>query len=263
MADTPGAPNGTTGKGGLKIIGAGFGRTGTLSLKVALEELGLGPCYHMVEVLEHPEHLKYWVAAARGESINWEDIFQEYQATMDWPGCVFYETLMHAYPDARVLLTVRDPERWYESASNTIMQQIGGRRTVGMIFFSVLLSIIRLFSPSLRHLRLMQGAIIARGTFGGKFLNKRHTITVFQQHIEAVKRQVPPEKLLVYEVKEGWEPLCSFLGVEVPRDKPFPHLNDRASFGTIDMQRIRRRPFGMRLLTLMRAWRRHSLSRSR
>ena len=104
----------------LDVIGAGFGRTGTMSLKVALEELGFGPCYHMSEVFAHPEHVELWRAAAQGKEVDWEQIFGGYRATVDWPACSFYGELMEKYPDAKVILTVRDPQRWYESAYNTI-----------------------------------------------------------------------------------------------------------------------------------------------
>jgi hypothetical protein len=104
----------------IKVIGAGLGRTGTLSLKMALEELGFVKCYHMTEVLANLEHVRAWDAAARGEPIDWEALFQGYQATVDWPGCTFYEELMRRYPEAKVVLSVRDPDRWYDSARKTI-----------------------------------------------------------------------------------------------------------------------------------------------
>src|SRR5207248_1610854 len=117
--DKPGA----AGEGkGLKIIGAGFGRTGTMSLKVALEELGFRPCYHMIEVFERPADIAVWEVAAMGKPIDWAALFAGYQATVDWPACIFYKELMHVYPDAKVILTVRNPENWYESAKSTIFQ---------------------------------------------------------------------------------------------------------------------------------------------
>lgn len=117
----------------LEVIGAGFGRTGTMSLKVALEELGFEPCYHMSEVFTHPEHVELWRAAAQGEPVEWEQIFGGYRATVDWPACTFYGELMENYPDAKVILTVRDPQRWYESAYNTIYtidRRVGDERPV-------------------------------------------------------------------------------------------------------------------------------------
>ena len=107
----------------LKVIGAGFGRTGTLSLKVALEQLGFTKCYHMTEVFAKPDHVKLWDAAARGEPVDWEALFRGYQATVDWPGCNFYQEYIRLYPEAKVILTLRDPDRWYDSARQTIYQQ--------------------------------------------------------------------------------------------------------------------------------------------
>lgn len=218
----------------LKIIGAGFGRTGTLSLKAALEELGFGPCYHMVEVLSHPSRLPQWIAAVQGEPVNWYEIFEGYQATVDWPGCSFYKELMVAYPDAKVLLSVRDPEKWYDSVANTIY--LMSREGPNMAAREALAKIVPQVGATLpaEGVDLQQmshlTSFIWGGTFHGKFEDHSHAIEVFLQHIEQVKRDVPPEKLLVYNVQEGWEPLCSFLGVAEPEGKPFPSLNSRENF---------------------------------
>lgn len=197
---------------GLKLIGAGFGRTGTLSLKKALEELGFGPCYHMVELFENEGANEQWEAISRGLPVDWNTIFAGYQATVDWPACAFYKELMRVYPDAKVLLSVRDPEKWYKSAASTIYATSSLHR-----------------DPDSLHARMIN-AIIWQGTFEGRFEDKDYAIDVFLRHNEEVKRYVPPEKLLVYDVKQGWEPLCAFLDVEVPAGKPFPYLNDRESF---------------------------------
>jgi len=201
---------------GLKVIGAGFGRTGTLSTKLALEELGFNPCYHMSELFERPDANEQWDAITRGGSVDgvdWHTVFKGYAATVDWPGCTFYRELMQAYPGAKVLLSVRDPEKWYESAINTIY---------------------RVSHLNPEHAKSIHGrminALIWQGTFDGRFEDKDYAIAVFLRHIEEVKQQVQVEKLLVYDVKEGWEPLCAFLGVAVPTKKPFPHVNDRDSF---------------------------------
>lgn len=196
---------------GLKVIGAGFGRTGTLSLKHALEELGFGPCYHMTELFDKPGADEQWQAIAMGEPVDWNTVFEGYQATVDWPACTFYQELMQAYPEAKVLLTIRDPEKWYESTYSTIYQ-------------------VSHQNPALSSHVRMVNAIIWERTFNSKFEHKDYAISVFLRHIEEVKHSVPPEKLLVYDVKEGWQPLCAFLRVEVPTATPFPHLNDRANF---------------------------------
>ncbi|MDQ2713705.1 MAG: sulfotransferase family protein [Chloroflexota bacterium] len=214
--------------GGLQVIGAGFGRTGTLSLKAALEELGFGPCYHMVELLKRPAAITRWEAAARGEATDWRALFDGYRATVDWPACSFYEELMQAYPDAKVLLTTRDPESWFESASSTIYQI--RRNIIARILFSPpFFFLIAALTGGRARIGRLAGTLIWDGTFHGRFEDKDYAIAVFNQHNEDVKKRVPPAKLLVYTVKEGWEPLCRFLGVEVP-DTPFPHLNERANF---------------------------------
>src|SRR5262245_50709202 len=110
----------------LRVIGAGFGRTGTLSLKAALEQLGFNPCYHMVEVLSHPDHIARWRAIGEGQAAEWEALFAGYQAAVDVPASEYYAQLMQAYPEAKVVLTVRDPEQWYESASSTIFRVAQG-----------------------------------------------------------------------------------------------------------------------------------------
>lgn len=211
----------------MNLIGAGFGRTGTRSLKEALERLGGGPCYHMVEVFENPEHAELWEAAARGEPVNWDALLGGYEATVDWPGCTFYEELMRKYPEAKVLLSIRDPERWYESARNTIYNS--RRITHGPPIFAVAASILGLFMPGFKRVPQMVNTLIWEKTFDGRFEDKAYAIRVFDRHNKEVRQRVPAEKLLVYEVKEGWGPLCEFLGVEAP-DEPFPHLNDWNKF---------------------------------
>ena len=201
----------------MKVIGAGFGRTGTMSLKVALEELGFGPCYHMTEVFEHPEHLPLWEAAIKGEPVHWEQIFGSYQAAVDWPTAAFYKELMKVYPHAKVLLTIRDPEKWYESTKNTLYPTEFASEP----------------SPIMR----MAAKLLWEQTFDGNFEDRRYAMEVFKRHNEEVKKHVPPERLLVYEVKEGWKPLCEFLGVEIPEEKPFPHLNDTEAFKEMVQQR--------------------------
>ena len=204
----------------IKVIGAGFGRTGTASLKGALEELGFGKCYHMQEVFAHPQHVPVWQAAADGQKVDWDALFEGFEATVDWPGCTFYKELMEHYPDAKVLLSVRDPDAWYKSASETIYQ---------MSQRGFPASLVLRFVPRLRRFVKMVTRLIWQDTFHDRFSDRAYAISVFNEHIAEVKRTVPPEKLLVFEVKEGWEPLCRFLEVPVP-DKPFPRLNDSAAF---------------------------------
>ena len=211
----------------LMVIGAGFGRTGTSSLKQALEELGFGPCYHMTEVFGHPEHVPVWEAAAEGKAHDWEAVFHDYRAAVDWPAAAFYQGLMERYPDAHVILTVRDPERWYDSVLNTIY-------AISKLTTSPPLSwLLGLVAPHQQRITAVTSRLAWDGVFGGLFEDRQHAIAVFNQYNQEVQRIVPHERLLVYDVKQGWEPLCAFLGVAVPVGKPFPRLNDTAEFRRI------------------------------
>jgi hypothetical protein len=211
----------------VEVIGAGFGRTGTTSLKAALERLGFDPCYHMTEVFTHPEHADFWVAAWRGEPVDWDGVLGDYEATLDWPACTFYEQLMEQHPDARVLLSVRDPESWYESTRSTIYEltKLIEGSTISRVIFGLVSLLV--FGGFTGRRSSLANDLIWEGTFDGKFEDKAYAIEVFERHNEEVKRHVPPERLLVYEVKEGWVPLCEFLDVPEP-DEPFPRLNDTA-----------------------------------
>lgn len=203
----------------IEVIGAGLGRTGTLSLKAALEELGFSRCYHMVEVLAQMEHARVWDAAARGEAVDWDRLFEGYRATVDWPGCSFYRELMQRYPEAKVILTVRDPERWYDSARQTIYSVRDAFPAWTRWVF-----------PRMRVFRRMTERVIWDGVFRGRFEDRAAAIEAFNRHNEQVRRDVPADRLLVYEVGQGWGSLCAFLGVPVPEGKPFPHLNDAVEF---------------------------------
>ena len=198
----------------LGVIGAGFGRTGTLSLKGALEHLGFGP-YHMIEVIDRPEHVDFWQRAAAGTAVDWDEILAGYRAAVDWPACSFYAELAARYPEAKVILTARDPERWYQSAWQTIFPRIT-----------------RPVSPddALAWARIrMQRKIVIEQAFGGDIEDREHALAVFRQHVAEVQRAIPPERLLVYRVADGWEPLCRFLERPVP-DQPFPHVNASDEF---------------------------------
>jgi len=201
----------------IEVIGAGFGRTGTTSLKAALEQLGFDKCHHMSEVIAHPEQAEGWLAAHAGEPVDWDALLAGYRSTTDWPACGFYRELMEAYPEAKVVLSVRDPARWYESVRETIYPLT---REAPRWF-------VRLFAPGLYAVNRLGTDMIFDGVFGGRFEDREHALAVYAAHVEEVERAVPPERLLIYSVKQGWEPLCAFLDVPVP-EGPFPHLNERA-----------------------------------
>jgi hypothetical protein len=203
---------------GLQVIGVGLHRTGSMSVKAALERLGFGPCYHGMEALRRSKDGEHWLAAYEaGGEVDWSLIFKGYRATLDWPTIYFWEQLAAAYPDAKILLTDRDPESWWASHSQMFQ--------VGFAFIEELTDEQRQWAQESGFAQ-MQTALgtIAQATFDGQVFDKAHCLRVFQQHYERVRRTVPAERLLVYRVQEGWEPLCWFLGVDVP-DEPFPRVN--------------------------------------
>jgi len=208
----------------LKVIGAGFGRTGTMSLKLALEQLGFGPCYHMAEVMTRPGHDTMWLALAKGEASDWRPILEGFNSTVDWPTTYFWRRLAADNPDAKIILTLRDPEAWYRSAAATIF----GR----MLEFETLRAGdgAEAIDPARRRHMEMVNTIIVENTFGGS-LDKENAIRVFTAHNDAVRREIPPERLLVYETGQGWEPLCRFLGVAVP-ETTYPRVNTTDDFAT-------------------------------
>ena len=201
----------------LKVIGAGFGRTGTLSMKVALEKLGYNKCHHMLEVMSSARQVDLWYEIAQGGVPDWDAVFDGFAASVDFPSSYYYKELAQRYPDAKIVLTTRDFDRWYQSANETIWELSNsvpgwmkliprGRKTDRMVF-----------------------GIVWDRCFGGRFEDKAHAESVFNDHIAEVKASVPEDRLLVMEVKDGWEPLCQFLGHEIP-EEPFPHVNETDDF---------------------------------
>lgn len=188
----------------LQIIGAGMGRTGTASLKIALDTLGAGPCYHMSEVLAHPEHVGLWTSVAAGKS-PFERIFEGYMATVDFPACIYWRELLQHYPDAKVILSTRDPEAWFQSTQETILGPRWWNFAMNGPFGEMCRATILPF-------------------LGGDVNDRDRLIEVFKAHEAEVKASVPADRLLVFRAKEGWEPLCAFLGLPAP-DTPFPHAN--------------------------------------
>ncbi|MFJ5266734.1 sulfotransferase family protein [Streptomyces sp. NPDC088387] len=200
----------------LKIFGAGFGRTGTLSLKTALERLGYGPCHHMLALFDDPRNIRLWQAAAQGEPVDWTQVYQGCCSSVDWPGAAFWREITTAFPQAKVILTQRDPEAWYASAESSIHAAAVAPLPADA-------------DPVFAQLRQMSLDVVWNGVFEGRFTDKRHALRVYEDHLAAVKAEISPDRLLVFEVAQGWEPLCAFLGVPVP-DEPFPRANDRAAF---------------------------------
>jgi hypothetical protein len=192
----------------LRIVGAGLGRTGTLSLKVALEKLLGAPCYHMAELIAHPDHVAIWHAAARGEAVDWRALFSGYRAAVDWPAAAFWEEIAAAYPDALILLSVRDAESWWKSASTTIF-------------------------PTAQHApdRAWRDMIDALFTnrFTRDLTDREACIAAYERHGAHVRAAAPRDRLVEWRPGDGWEPLCRALGIPAPAE-PFPHTNTSEEF---------------------------------
>jgi hypothetical protein len=197
---------------GLKIIGSGFGRTGTMSLKGALEQLAFGPCHHFDELLAHPEQVYDWQGIVAGRRMNWEDVFAGYGSQVDWPGAHVWRDLAAAYPQAKVIHTVRPEEDWWRSFSQTIAALLLSDQQVPPP------------PPHIQALAQMATEMIAVQTFGSALTDKGAAIAAYRRRTEDVRAAIPPERLLVFDVAEGWQPLCRFLDVPTPVT-PFPHLN--------------------------------------
>ena len=197
----------------LDIIGAGVGRTGTYSLKLAVNQLGLGPCHHMDEVLHNmPVHVPLWSAAVAGEP-DWSQIYSGYGSAVDWPTACFFRELVREFPSAKFVLTQRDPERWADSFNATIYKLLAGRDQA---------------PHEMRAWLGMANDVIAKTGFPAG-LDLDGLVQAFIAHNDAVKEAIPASQLLVFEVKDGWEPLCAFLGVPTPTEA-FPRTNHREEF---------------------------------
>jgi hypothetical protein len=192
----------------LRVIGSGLGRTGTLSLKLALEQLGFGPCHHMIEVLNHPTTVPLWVDAIEGRP-DWEAIFGGYNAAVDAPTCRFWRELSEYYPQAKVVHTVRDPDAWFDSTQKSFFAPDSHTLNPTPPFE-------RFFAHELRP-------------FQGKIHDRAFMTDHFRRHNMEVERTIPAHRLLVYEVSQGWGPLCEFLGVRIP-ENAFPLTNTREEF---------------------------------
>lgn len=191
----------------LSVIGAGFGRTGTHTLKLALDRLGFGPCHHMEDVMANPEQKAVFRAAGRGEPVDWDAAYAGYNSAVDWPTAYFWRELADHFPKAKLILTVRNSEDWYKSVRSTLLHTWGEA------------------SDPLSFGR----AVIADKIFGGRPDDETHAIEVLERHNAELIAAFPPSRLLVYQVADGWPKLCSFLGVDVPAE-PFPHSNTSTDF---------------------------------
>ena len=197
----------------LSVIGTGFGRTGTDSMREALTILGFGPTHHMFEVMSNPEQKALWRALAAGAKPDWEKLFAGYHSCVDWPSAFYWRELVAYYPNAQVILTMRSSESWWASYEKTIM--------AGLIK-----------STDQESLGL---SLIAAQVFGGNYQDKEHVIATYEASVAAVISEVPASRLLVHNLGDGWEPLCAHLGVAVP-SQSYPSRNNAEEFATVMKQ---------------------------
>jgi hypothetical protein len=199
----------------VRVIGAGLGRTGTTSLKAALERVVGEPCYHMNELWDRPDDLPIWRQASRGESADWRSLLSGYGAVVDWPAASYWPELAAAFPDAVVLLSVRaTPEQWWTSASTTIFPVLTDNRVDE--------------DPWIRQWSEMMDRTM-RDRFTMRLDDRECAIAAYEKHNAMVRAQVDPERLVVWQPGDGWAPLCRALDLPEP-DAPFPHENTTAEF---------------------------------
>ena len=199
----------------LRVVGSGFGRTGTMTTKQALETLGFGPCYHMVEISEHPDQLANWKAIAAGEPVDWEQVYAGYRSQVEWPGAHVWEQAAAAFPDAKVIHNERPEDDWWNSFDSTIGK-----------FFSVFQKLD--LPPHIVEQFTLMHDWMMQGTFAD-FTDRDCAIAAYRANNHRVRETIAPERLLVFHVADGWEPLCQFLEVPVP-DQPFPRSNPKKEF---------------------------------
>ena len=199
---------------GLKIIGSGFGRTGTMSTKMALEQLGFGPCHHMVEVMGNPSQPAHWHALAAGEDVDWAAVFSGYTSQVDFPGAAVWHELSIAFPDAKVIHTERPEDEWWTSYSQTIGKFFEHRKNLPL-------------PPPVAAIFETMDKLLVKGVLGG--LDRNQSIAAYRRNNEKVRATIPADQLLVFTPTDGWDPLCRFLDVPVPEGK-FPRSNAREEF---------------------------------
>lgn len=200
----------------MKVIGVGYLRTGTTSLTLALEQLGFGPCYHMRVVNREPSRAEDWLAALENPStVVWDKVFRGFQSTVGSPGCDFWIEITDAYPQAKVILSMRSAQSWYDSAAQTVVAAMAAAALPRP-------------GPAPAALDRLQQLTWAR-EFGPDFDDRDHVIEVFNRHVSAVQQRISADRLLMFQAGDGWPPLCEFLEVPIP-STPFPHENDRATF---------------------------------
>lgn len=199
----------------LAIIGSGFGRTGTMSTKMALQQLGFGPCHHMIEVIENPAQPAHWKAIGAGEKVVWAEVFDGYKSQVDWPGAAIWRETSVAFPDAKVLHTERPEDEWWNSFSVTISKFFERAPNMSL-------------PPHIADIFQTMSGWFMKNTFAD-CTDRACAISAYRRNNEEVRDTIPGERLLVFNVAEGWGPLCRFLETTEPLT-PFPRSHPRDEF---------------------------------
>ena len=203
------------------IIAAGFGRTGTMSLKIALEKLGYGPCYHMKEIIEDSSQSDFWQRVYYGGKYSWGELFEKYNSSTDNPVCEFWEEILKEYPNSKIILNTRNPEAWLKSIKETIF----------LVRVNVPFGVSFMFNTFLRKRKSVMSKVTSMIFGYGENYNTsdEHIIKTFNDWNKKVEERCPKDKFLKWEIKEGWKPICQFLGIETPNED-FPRVNDTQEF---------------------------------
>lgn len=210
----------------IEILGTGLGRTGTFTLKLALEHLGFGRCYHMSELFQKPEGLYFFNKAEKGEMVKWNKLFEGYKSAVDYPVARYFRQLSEYYSDAKIIHTLRDPHEWYESAYKTIFManNLPVKRILKFASLYMFSKEIRRRLPVLIYNRKLM-----KLEFGTNLKDKKKIIAKFESHTENVIKKIPSKRLLLFNPSDGWKPLCNFLGAKIP-EANFPFSNTFEEF---------------------------------
>lgn len=223
----------------LYVIGAGLSRTGTTTLRKVIEDLGFGPCYNSTELFVRPRGIEFWEALERREDVDFEAFFSDYNSIIGFPGYIFHQDLKARYPEAKVILSHRDPKEWYDDISSTVFESESSH--VNKQYAREASSIDPYLGDCIDRIHALQVRMLEEDYFEGRFSEKDYAVNRYSEWNDEIKEMYGEDELLVYQVTEGWEPVCDFLGVPVPVDEPFPHLNHpdkfhkRSSSGFLEM----------------------------